>query len=537
MLPDAVRWVPRVLVLLLTSATMAGSVAPQTLSFQTTDLLIPEAPYAVAAGDFTGDGFADLAVAHGNTLRLYAGPAPGPTWTSIVIPSLLVGYWQSTGNEAVGDFNADGIDDLAIGYPYSPLVPNGAVQIFPGPNLAPGSMLLPPLAGTLQGFGERVAVGDLDADGTTDLFCLAPGAPAGPSTTGVVFTHLGPNLFPGPVFVNPTIGTVPFFFEIAVGDVNGDSAADLVGLTANGLVAVPGPSLLPSDAVFFDPNPLGGALVIGDFLQNGYEDVVMGGGSNVFEIYPSPALTPIQIFLGAGAVGTSLGPTASKGDLNGDGGDDLFVTRIGGTTLPGVGVIFPVYPPFMALATPAEYFNGLGTPFFGAQLGVADFDADGFDDFATAALPTFSWPPTAGIARVFKARSLEASAPSVSLGSGGTVALTIRASVTHAGRGYLILGSASGTYPGIPVGSLRIPIQPDPFTLSVLEQTNGPMFQGFFGALDADGEAVATIVVQAGQFTDPALFGVQLRFANVVFDATGMGIKVTSNPVTIELAP
>src|SRR5207249_4553246 len=121
-------------------------------------------PVSVAAGDFNGDGIPDLAVAN-------LGSRPGTV--SVLLAKgdgtfqAAYSYAASYGprSVAVADFNGDGHLDLAVanqgGYP----LPDGSVSI-----------LLGNADGTFQvahnyavSHPSSVAVGDLDHDGHVDL--------------------------------------------------------------------------------------------------------------------------------------------------------------------------------------------------------------------------------------------------------------------------------------------------------------------------------------------------------------------------------
>jgi hypothetical protein len=74
-------------------------------------------PQSLAVGDFNGDGLLDLAVAGAGGTRVLLGNGDGTFQTT------TVGY--ATGSSigvAVGDFNGDGLPDLAVTAPVSNLV-------------------------------------------------------------------------------------------------------------------------------------------------------------------------------------------------------------------------------------------------------------------------------------------------------------------------------------------------------------------------------------------------------------------------------
>ena len=151
-------------------------------------------PVAIAVGDFNGDGKPDLAVT--NTC-----PVGGCGTTSVV--SILLGNGDGTfqphvdypagngpGSIAVGDFNGDGKQDLAIAgtSTLSVLFGNGDGTFQP---LVPYTTL---------GGNNSVAVGDFNGDGALDLAVVNEA-----SNSVSVFINSGTGTFqPGKTLLRPT---------------------------------------------------------------------------------------------------------------------------------------------------------------------------------------------------------------------------------------------------------------------------------------------------------------------------------------------
>jgi hypothetical protein len=147
---------------------------------------------ALAAGDLTGDGVADLAVgAPGEgKVYLYAGSATGPVAPPVVLdypgPSIAVGFGTAL---LCGDANGDGAPDLVVGH-----LPAGGVGeafVFLG---TPGGGNSFQLRAQLQDadsfanlYGTAFAIGDTDGDGTPELFGGAPTKYVGFLEQGLVF--------------------------------------------------------------------------------------------------------------------------------------------------------------------------------------------------------------------------------------------------------------------------------------------------------------------------------------------------------------
>jgi hypothetical protein len=257
----------------------------------------------IAAGDFDGDGFADLAVgvwrenvgaaANGGAVNVLYGTTGGltgngsqfftqdsPGVSGVVEPDDEVGLALGA-----GDFNRDRFLDLAVGAPgedYGAADRGGAVNLLPGSAgglTGNGSQLLtqnspgvPGVAELGDNFGSAVAVGDFGGDGFVDLAVggaedvgtaedagainVLPGSAGGLTGTGSqLFTRESPGV-PGSAQQNDGFG----FISLAVGDFDGDGAADLAAGVA-GLSAIPG-----AGAVVALPGSAGGLTGAGSQL-------------------------------------------------------------------------------------------------------------------------------------------------------------------------------------------------------------------------------------------------------------------------------
>jgi len=181
-------------------------------------------PYSVAAGDFNGDGIPDLAVANGSayTVTILMGNGDG-TFKPAADNAMTPGFGPTF--IAVADFNRDGNADLA-------LVNNGnnAVSIL----LGNGNGTFTPAAGSPVKVGTSpysVIVGDFDGDGIADL-AVANACGNGPTCsassykgTVTILEGKGDGTFT-PASGSPVpVGNWPI--AVAAGDINGDGIADL----------------------------------------------------------------------------------------------------------------------------------------------------------------------------------------------------------------------------------------------------------------------------------------------------------------------
>ncbi|MFH1998897.1 MAG: SBBP repeat-containing protein [Planctomycetota bacterium] len=127
--------------------------------------------------------------------------------------------------------------------------------------------------------------------------------------------------------------------------------------------------------------------------------------------------------------------------------------------------------------------------------------------------------------------SLHADAYAFSESAGGRIQFTLDAASAHAGRAYLLIGSASGVEPGSPLpgGHVTLPLNWDGFTEMILALLNTQVFTSFYGTLDQEGKGTAWL--NAPVISGYAGWKLDFAFAlNNPFD-------FVSNPISIEIEP
>jgi hypothetical protein len=131
---------------------------------------------------------------------------------------------------------------------------------------------------------------------------------------------------------------------------------------------------------------------------------------------------------------------------------------------------------------------------------------------------------------------LEADVLDLSLSAGGTQSFTISGGLAHAGEFYWLIGSASGTAPGLVLDGQTLPLNVDAWMLTTLSFANSAILPNSLGLLDANGEASSAALV-VPPASDPALAGITLNHAAALFSVSGFGATVTlatnAQPVTL----
>jgi hypothetical protein len=337
-------------------------------------------PFAVAVGDFDGDGTPDLAVTH-------ASPLPsGPEAVTILLGN-GDGSFRNAGDFQVGtspvsiavaDLKHDGKLDLVtaniISNTVSVLLGNGDGTFQPAVNLPVGPT------------PESVAVGDFAGDGNLSIVTANEGDIQGNGGSISLLRGNGDGTFQPAVTLPLSQGGDPLTARsIAVADLTGNGIPDIV--TANdsessqGTVSV---LLGNGDGTFQAPvtfaagsQPL--SVAVGNFHTGGSPDLIVTDAS-----FAAGGIDHLLLLQGNGdgtfqpAVSLDSGKLSrglAVGDFNGDGNADLAVANVAGgdvTVLLGNGNgTFDHAPDFATGPSPAA-------------IVAADLTGNGISDLITA---------------------------------------------------------------------------------------------------------------------------------------------------------
>ncbi len=251
---------------------------------------------------------------------IFAGSGPGSgelrifqaNGTPLVTISPFGGAFTGGVRVAAGDLNGDGITDVVAGMASG----GGEVRAYSGTDGASLGVTTPFGAG-LTG-GVFVATGDVNADGHDDLL-LGAGNGGGLARLidGATQTELGSGLPFSPTYTGGV--------TVAMGDVTGDGRAELIfGTAVGGFVRVLDGTTLSELASGFPYGPLffGGVNVAaGDVNGDGIDEVAIAprNAGGPVRVYTLQAELLIEGTPFSGVQGVSV----ALADLNNDGRDDL----------------------------------------------------------------------------------------------------------------------------------------------------------------------------------------------------------------------
>jgi hypothetical protein len=433
-----------------------------------------------------------------------------------------------------------------VGVPFSPLQPN--VQVFE--ESSPGSWgaiwTLQPLAGSSSSTAEFGAAVDIDADRAV---VGSPAEARGNGATGRawIFERAAGGSWSAAAVVQPS-GAVPgerFGSSVAIsGDLLAVGApASQVPQAAGGAVFIFERTVLGSwgQVAALEPIGLRAGDQFGFALDMSGECLVVGavgddqrgtesGSAFVFEREAAGTWVQRARLLAsdgssADAFGTSvaidgdeviIGAPSANGPIDRNGAAYLFTLRSDGEWREVIK--------FVGTETNQPDRVGQSVAVTSGSFLVGAPEAD-------------STYQNGGAVFTFELGTLYRNTKALSLASGGTQALHIRADDARAGHVFVMFGSATGTSPGvaIPGTSVELPLVQDAYFDLLLTQGGARLLFPWVGVLDENGAYDARFVVPGG--ANASLAGLVLRHACLLIDPATFEFVDASNAVEVELVP
>jgi hypothetical protein len=305
---------------------------------------------SIAVGDFNGDGHLDLAMSNG---AVFLGNGDGTFRAGTALPA--------KGPISTGDFNGDGIPDLAVANtPYAQpfeVTPINMVTILLGNG--DGTFSVNAIGPSTSYAPSAVAVGDFNGDGIADLAVVnydpEVGEPGGTSALTQISILLGDGKGAFTYATSPLSETIMHESgqgaeQLAVADFNGDGIADLAQPFWSGFE----PSIPDVVNVLLAEQSTATAFVAGINVPSGHNVVGNYAGDNgnlpstaattSFEpgqspstlslsLYPNPAAYGTLVSFSAIASGSGAWVTGTVSFYNGN-------SLLGTGSLEGAGAIY-----------------------------------------------------------------------------------------------------------------------------------------------------------------------------------------------------
>lgn len=237
----------------------------------------------------------------------------------------------------IGDVSGDGYADLVV------MQPNGILLLYPNNiNSSSSNPKLPFTTGTQIGTGfnvfDIIRCADISGDGYADLVCRQP--------DGTLMYY--PNNINGPTHKPYDSGSQigsgwEIFNQVALGDINGDGYADLLGLLPNGTLMYYPNAFAQTPAKPYSSGVAVGTgfqvfdlIALGDFTGFGYTQLFGRKPDGTIWLC-APSIVGSQVDFGTAASAVQLGSGFQEfdriavGDYNGDRYADLLGRRRDGT--------------------------------------------------------------------------------------------------------------------------------------------------------------------------------------------------------------
>lgn len=450
-------------------------------------------PQAVALGEFNGLPGLDVVYACrlSNTVRYRPNVGDGSLGTDVELLSL-----SEPEALVVEDINGDGLDDLCA-------VSRVQKRVFVLLQTSPGQFTLSSIT-TFQGPFGSVTLADVDADGRSELLIARGDDPA----ELLVHPGVGDGTFSAPT----SFPLLDRSRQLLPCDLNLDGHLDILSAVStyvhNGTILLGKSGIDFIEPTFF-PGSFGGGplwLHVDDFNGDGLPDVLASEEDGLeMDLVLWPGEGDGSFGSWAWAAIASNGPDRHVvADFNGDDQPDVLAEAVynSGNLAPwigdGLGTLY------------ADGLIPIGSGFSASVSG--DVNGDGFDDVVV--VTTVNDRLSVLLAQP---EPLTAWNSNISGTSGGQHLVAMQLGDEFAGLPYWVLGSASGTNPGLFIDNLPVPLVPDDYTWITLLDPASAFLTGTPGTLGDFGDGFAKFSPSFGQLP-PGLAGFVVNHAFAVFD-------------------
>ncbi|MEG4008977.1 DUF4347 domain-containing protein [Microcoleus sp. Pol11C1] len=348
---------------ILLNTTTTGATTP-TLAPKV-DFPTGTGPWSVSIGDINGDGKPDLALVNGGSST--ASILLNTTATGATTPTFATKVDFPTGTNpvsvSIGDFNGDGLSDLAVANHYGDMA---SILVNTTATGATTPSFAPKVDFPTGSFPRSVSIGDFNLDGKPDLavanfFDDNASILLNTTTTGATTPTFATKVdFP----------TGSFPYSVSIGDINGDGKSDLAtanlfsSTTSIVLNTTTTGATTPTFAtkVDFPTGSFPSSVSIDDFNLDGKPDLAVANQGSTASILlnttttgaTTPTLAP-KVDFPTGSYPDSV----SIGDINLDGKPDLAVAD---PFSPSPPILLNTIPKVTAVtATTADGSYGVGS--------------------------------------------------------------------------------------------------------------------------------------------------------------------------------
>jgi len=464
------------------------------------------------AGDLNGDGYDDVvAGAHlddnkgqnSGMVRAFSGKDGKVLWS---IDGSQAGARFGECVDAGGDVNKDGVPDVIVGAPQDEKTltfKEGSVTVLSGKD---GKQIYKFYGDKKNDqLGKSVcSIGDINGDGYADFAAGSHIVDNGTTVdAGLVRVYSGKD---GKVIKNlyGAATDVRFGAFIAAGKVNKDGFPDLIVFAVRDTTG--------------NLTRAGSVTVISGLWVN-----VNVGKKELWKLYGSYS---------NGAFGHALG---FAGDVNKDGYGDVLVGQPSDDKVGQNAGCAYVFSGLDGKELMKFYGDSAGDNRGNRVVGAGDINGDGWPDILTGAMWDDNTAVDAGSVTVWSSKplTLTTDTHTASVAASGKQTFRLFGGTANANKLYFLLGSLSGTTPGIKLGTTLLPLNPDAYFSATAGIPNAWLMPSF-GKLDGSGKA--TVQFLTFPQIPASLLGIPFDHAYVVFRTNPISFDLASNSVPLTLA-